>query len=99
MCVREHPRVILHRSNYNGIWEKSPIVAKKGTGSDFSNEFELPGFAYQIFLPVSAEKYKDLMDLKKNVLKGPNPTLKAFLMFSWTFLVWDTVDIPSFCMF
>ncbi|KAL4720568.1 hypothetical protein ACJJTC_010124 [Scirpophaga incertulas] len=70
MCVREHPRVILHRSNYNGIWEKSPKVAKKNIGSDTSNEFELPDFSYQNFLPISAEKYKDLMDLKRFCSEG-----------------------------
>lgn len=66
MSVREHPRFILHRSNYNGSWEKSPILLKQRANQpERSNEFELPGFAYQDYLPISAEKHNDLMELKR----------------------------------
>lgn len=47
ISVKEHPRFILHRSNYIDASEKSPILNKRSAiQSPRDSEFELPGFEY-----------------------------------------------------
>lgn len=63
MVSREHGHdVILHRENYNGIWEKTKILNNRSNNVT-GNEFELPDFLYKDFLPIAEMKYKDLMGL------------------------------------
>lgn len=59
---------IYFRSTYNGVWERASIAGRNKQNSKkvlHANEFVLPGPAYEDILPISAEKYQDLQDLKR----------------------------------
>ncbi|KAF2883668.1 hypothetical protein ILUMI_22505 [Ignelater luminosus] len=63
--VKEHPRLIFHRSTYNGAWESTVIVNPKFKQANNlkDSEFELPNYLYAGLLPISQLKYENLQDL------------------------------------
>lgn len=58
---------IFFRGTYNGAWEEAFITGrkKKQNVKIPENEFLLPGPSYAQEIPISKEKYEDLMVLKK----------------------------------
>lgn len=66
MCVHTHPRTVFHRDTYNGIMLEDPVrsfLQSKMTLPD--GEFELPGQSYFEKIPISNEKYQDIVFLSK----------------------------------
>lgn len=48
--VKEHPRLVYHRSTWNGIWETAVLIEpkkKRGINTLANNEFKLPGQLYK----------------------------------------------------
>ncbi|XP_072401358.1 uncharacterized protein [Diabrotica undecimpunctata] len=62
----DHPRIVEHRSSYNGHWESSVIrePIKDLTEVYPKGQFELPQKLYNALLPISDAKFKDLQHLK-----------------------------------
>lgn len=63
--VDYHPRMILHRSSFNGPQTESVVIqAKRKRLSLREGCFELPPRLYTEKLPISQAKYQDLQQLK-----------------------------------
>lgn len=64
--VDNHPRMMLHRSSYNGPHTESVVIeAKRKRASLEEGCFYLPPRLYFEKLPISEAKFKDLQHLKK----------------------------------